>query len=107
MSEYTSIKSAVLLTLHERMPEIVDTFGVETISLFGSVARGEDTAESDIDFVVSFSPEYDRYMNFLSLSDFLEELFGRKVDLLTERSIHPKLKPFIVSDSIPCNPAKA
>lgn len=46
-------------------------------------------------------------MNFLNLNDFLEELFGRNVDLLTERSIHPKLKPFIVSDSIQCNPAKA
>lgn len=107
MSGYTSIKSAVLLTLHERMPEMEDRFGVEKISLFGSVARGEDTAESDIDLVVSFSPEYDKYMNFLNLSDFLEEIFGRRIDLLTERSIHPKLKPFIVSDSIPCTPAKA
>lgn len=107
MSEYTSIKTAVLLTLSERMPELVERFGITAISLFGSVARGEDTAESDIDFVVSFSPEHDKYMNFLNLNDFLEELFERKVDLLTERSIHPKLKPFITSDRILCTPAKA
>ena len=46
MSGYTSIKSEVLMTLNERMPELEERFGVERICLFGSVARGEDTAET-------------------------------------------------------------
>ena len=49
MSEYVSIKEEVLHKLDVNIPEIRNRFNIETLSLFGSVARGEDTPASDID----------------------------------------------------------
>ena len=65
-------------------------FGVQRLEIFGSAPRGDfDPARSDFDFVVSFADKTpgtyaDRYLDF---ANALECLFGRKVDLLTERSI--------------------
>ena len=65
-------------------------FGVRRLDLFGSAARGEfDPETSDLDFVATFAdtqvPGFaDRYLGF---AEALEELFGRPVDVLTERSI--------------------
>jgi len=65
-------------------------FGVRRLEVFGSAARGDfDPAKSDFDFIVSFADRTpgtyaDRYLDF---ADALERLLGRKVDLLTERSI--------------------
>lgn len=49
---YVSIKKSVLRKLKKNMPEIQERFGIETIELFGSVSRGEDTP--DVDVMVSF-----------------------------------------------------
>jgi len=57
--------------------------GIERIGLFGSFAREEQTATSDIDLVVEFRPEIKMYRKFLDLADLLEETLQRKVDLLT------------------------
>lgn len=100
MTEYVSIKADVLKKLEENLPEIRKRFGIETLGVFGSVARGEDMPESDIDILVTFLPESDKYMNFLHLSEYLEALLGRNVDLLTERSISVFIKPYIHADMI-------
>ncbi|MBO5368097.1 nucleotidyltransferase domain-containing protein, partial [Methanocorpusculum sp.] len=49
MPEYVSIRDDVVKKLEVNLPEIRERFGIETLGLFGSVSRGEDTAESDID----------------------------------------------------------
>jgi predicted nucleotidyltransferase len=60
-------------------------FKVKRIGLFGSYAAGRQTQKSDIDFVVEFSePTFD---NFMGLVTFLEELFKRKVDVLTPEGV--------------------
>ena len=70
--------------------EICQRFGVERLDAFGSATRDDfDREESDLDFVVRFAPPHglgyaDRY---LDLAEELERLFGRRVDLLTERSL--------------------
>ena len=57
-------------------------YGVESIGLFGSFARGEETADSDIDLLVRFrTPDYLAWCNVVS---FLENSFQRKVDLVTD-----------------------
>src|SRR4051812_26709015 len=59
--------------------------GVKTIALFGSYARDAETDSSDLDFVVEFAtPTYD---NFAALGEFLEKLFGRRVDILTPAGV--------------------
>lgn len=65
-------------------------FSVRHLALFGSVARDEARPTSDVDVLVEFDgpATFDRYTGLLA---FLEDLFGRHVDLLTPRSIKPRV----------------
>jgi predicted nucleotidyltransferase len=69
--------------------------GVRRLGLFGSHVRGEEREESDIDLIVEFEEGKKNYDNFIELCFFLEDLFGRKVDLLTPESISPFMRPYI------------
>ncbi len=61
--------------------DILREYEVERIGLFGSYVRGEQGENSDIDFLVEFKkPNFD---NFMNLVFYLEDLFGRKVEILT------------------------
>ena len=54
--------------------------------MFGSYAKGSETKKSDIDFVVEFEePSFDRFM---ALIEFLEKLFGKRVDVLTREGVN-------------------
>ena len=71
---------------------------VRRLGLFGSCARGEATAGSDLDFVVEFSHKsFDAYMDLKSL---LEDLFRVRVDLVTVSSIKPRLLPIIQRETL-------
>lgn len=73
--------------------DILKKYGVKRIGLFGSFVRKEQRADSDIDFLVEFEkPDFD---NFMNLVFFLEELFGRKVELITNGSLSPYIQPFV------------
>ena len=69
--------------------------GVKRVGLFGSHVRGEEREESDIDLIVEFDEGKKSYDNFIELCFFLEDLFGRKVDLLTPESISPFMRSTI------------
>jgi hypothetical protein len=73
--------------------------GVSRIGLFGSAVRGEATPESDLDFLVEFRPGEKTCDHFFELAEFLEGLFGRKVDLLTVESVSPLLKQRILGEA--------
>jgi len=76
----------------------IKSFGVRSLCLFGSSARGEDTPESDLDFVVEFEKKsFDAYMD---LKLFLKELFARPVDLVLADGIKPRLRAAILRDAI-------
>lgn len=77
-------KAQILRTL-KKHDEVLKQYSVKRIGLFGSYARGDQTAKSDIDFLVEFDrPTYD---NFYGLSVYLEKLFGRKVEVLTPSAL--------------------
>jgi predicted nucleotidyltransferase len=86
--------SATLQRIVDRGIEKGDVFGVARLAVFGSVARGEAEAESDVDLLVEFAgtPSFD---GFMDLKYFLEELLARKVDLVTSKSLRPRLRPTI------------
>ncbi len=68
--------------------EKIRSFGIEGISLFGSFNRNtEITNESDVDFLIEFAPGCETYNNFADLNFYLEDLLGRKVDLLSRSSL--------------------
>jgi predicted nucleotidyltransferase len=67
--------------------------------LFGSVARGEERAESDLDQLGRFGADGDSFAEHLRLSEELERLCGRRVDVLT--NIHPAFAPYTEPTLIP------
>jgi len=72
--------------------------GVRSLGLFGSVARGDATSASDLDFVVQFDKKsFDGYMN---VKAFLESLFGCRVDLVLESTIKPRLRGAILREAV-------
>ena len=92
-------KDEVIRLLRENMDSI-KCFGVKRIGIFGSVARHEATDKSDIDIVVEFEEDKKNFHNFIHLAFFLEDLLGRKVDLLTPESISPYIRPYIEEEII-------
>ncbi|MDH4304976.1 MAG: nucleotidyltransferase family protein [Nitrospira sp.] len=87
-----------VLLLLEQNQAALRKLGVRRLGLFGSCARGETTAGSDLDFVVEFSDKtFDAYMD---LKSFLEELFHARVDLVTFGAIKPRLLPMIQRETI-------
>jgi len=65
-------------------------FGVRKLGVFGSFARGEQTDSSDVDVFVEFFPGRKNFDNFSNLYFFLEDLFGRSIDLVTEESLNER-----------------
>lgn len=90
-----------ILEILGKNKEVLKKYGVKRIGLFGSFVRGEQKRDSDIDFLVEF--ELSRfgenfkglYETFIELSNYLENLFGRKVELITESGLSPYIKPCI------------
>jgi len=88
-------RTDILETLRRHRPEL-EGLSVKTIALFGSYAKGAQTDSSDLDFVVEFSaPTYD---NFANLEQFLGQLFGRRVDILTPAGVDSIRIPQIAED---------
>jgi len=77
----------------KRHKNTLKKYGVKKIGLFGSFVRGKQKKDSDIDFLVEFErPDFD---NFMDLIFFLEDLFGRKVELITEGNLSPYIQPYV------------
>lgn len=100
MTESQSIKEDVLAKLKEHLPELRERFGIETIGIFGSVSRGEDRPGSDVDVLYTFRPGESTLANLVSLGAYLEDLFGRKVDLIAERSLSPNIRSEVIAEVV-------
>ena len=73
-------------TLRREMPYLRERFHVETLGVFGSYVRSEQTEESDVDLLVTFSMTPGMFA-FVALADHLEAVLGRKVDLMTRDTL--------------------
>lgn len=92
-------KHEVLDRLTERAQDVRQRFAVKTLAVFGSVARGEGRAGSDVDVLVAFDgpADFDRFMD---LKFFLEDILGVRVDLVTDKALRPQLRPAIEREAI-------
>jgi len=87
-----------VLDILEKNRETIRGFGVRSIGLFGSCARGEEGEASDLDFLVELNDRtFDAYMG---LKEFLEGLFGCRVDLVLENTIKPRLRESIMKEVV-------
>ena len=90
-------RDEILNAIKASGPRLV-ALGVRELALFGSHARGDAGPDSDVDFIVEFSEKsFDRYME---LREVLEELLGRKVDLVLKGAIKPRLRERILSEAV-------
>jgi predicted nucleotidyltransferase len=78
--------------------EELRAMGVRTIGLFGSYCRETPTASSDMDFLVTLEePSFDGYMD---VKFFLEDLFQCRVDLVLEKTLKSRLRPYILAEVV-------
>lgn len=90
----------VFKTLKHHDNTIKNKFGVKKIGVFGSFVRGEELDNSDIDILVEFEKGQKTFDNYMELKFYLEDLFDRKVDLVTISSIKPQLKDNILDEIV-------
>lgn len=89
----------VFARLRELLPTLRERYGVRTLTVFGSVARGDATSRSDIDIVVDLGPE-PSYRSLVGVLEYLEQHLQRKVDLVTPGGIRPRLQQHIDADGV-------
>lgn len=87
-----SEKQQCIKLLTEATPYIRSEFGVRSMRVFGSVARGEENDESDIDIFVDMPP---KAFKVVGLKQYLQELLGRAVDVVRN---HSHLDPFLTNE---------
>lgn len=91
-------KEEVLQLLTEHRDEIAN-FGVRSISMFGSVARGEAGPDSDVDILVEFGVPVGLFQ-FVRLKTYLESLLGRPVDLVTPDALRDYQREEILKEAV-------
>jgi len=87
-----------LRTLQRKIVPILKKNDVAKAGIFGSYARGEAKRNSDIDILIQ--PPRGMGLGFVGIKLELEEKLGKRVDLLTYKSIHPYLKKYILDDEV-------
>jgi uncharacterized protein len=81
------------------MKKLLARHHVNSIAVFGSVARDEAGIKSDIDLLVGFS-KAPGLLDFVALQRELSQKLGRKVDLVTADALHPRLKDRILAEAV-------
>lgn len=89
----------MLTTLRQHFPDLAERYGVATLELFGSYVWGEQTSESDLDILVTFS-ETPGLLTFIELEQHLSDLLGVGVDLVQKGAVKPRLKPYIFEKTV-------
>ncbi len=97
---YTIGMRQELKRLQEAALPVLKKAGVTRSSFFGSVARGEEHESSDVDILIEF-PGKKTLFDLVELQQALEKSLGRKVDLVTRRSVHSPLKEIIQREEVP------
>lgn len=86
--------------IKDKILPILKKYGVKRAGIFGSVARGESTEESDIDILVEIEGSMS-LLDFAGLKLELEEILGRKVDLGEYSAIKPLIREEILKEVVP------
>ena len=88
-----------LRAMRDQILQIAQKHGATNVRIFGSVARGEATENSDVDFLVAFNNQTSLLDRAGLLTD-LQDLLHCAVDVVSDRAIKPYLSPYILKDAI-------
>ena len=93
-------KEEIKRILREHKPVLANKFYVKEINLFGSYVRGEETSNSDIDILIEFEKPIG--LEIVDLKDYLEQILGIKVDLVSKKAVirKPRLWKYIRDELI-------
>jgi len=97
MNEKTNDKKLIFKRIIDEQKQLA-FYGVKNIGLFGSFVRGDQIPMSDIDILVEFTPEKHTFDNFMEVAFLLEEILGRKVELITPEALSPHIGPHILRE---------
>jgi predicted nucleotidyltransferase len=91
-------KEEILRILAGVKPQLQEQFKVSKLALFGSFARGDQRADSDVDILVEVDPSIG--LEFVTLADRIEKLLGTSVDLVSSRAVSSKAMEYIKPELI-------
>lgn len=90
----------IIATLREHEDELKRQ-GVLHAALFGSMARGDSTEESDIDIMIDTDPAAGHTVyDYVGIKDYIAGLFDTKVDVVNRRGLKPRVRPSVLADAI-------
>lgn len=92
-------RSTALKTLTAHKAQMVQRFGVASLTLFGSTARDSARPDSDVDLLVGFTGPATS-AQFFGVQFYLEDVLGCPVDLVTEKALRPELRPHVMKDAV-------
>ncbi len=79
---------------------LAEIHGIRNLRLFGSAARGEDRADSDIDLLVRMDADRS-LLDRIAFMQALEDLLGKKIDVVNERALHDSIRDQVLQESVP------
>ncbi|MCK4736789.1 MAG: nucleotidyltransferase family protein [Methanophagales archaeon] len=97
MKHETKPLERIAKIVKEKRGILTEQFKVKEIGIFGSMVRGEDEETSDIDILVEFKEPIGLF-KFLELEEYLSDLIGRKVDLVSKKALKPRIGKHILSE---------
>jgi predicted nucleotidyltransferase len=84
----------------EELSAVASKHGASNLRLFGSVVRGEERPDSDVDLLIDMADDRS-FDDYLALVEELENILARRVDLVIQRSLSPHFRPYIESEAQP------
>lgn len=91
--------SEIKYIIKQHKKELEERYKVKEIGVFGSVVRGEEKKRSDIDILVEFKEPIGLF-EFMDLQEYLETLFGQKVDLVSKKALKPRIGQYILQEVV-------
>ena len=85
--------------LGPRLAELCKKYGIAELAVFGSIARGDEQPDSDVDLLYVRLPGNDLGMSYFALQEDLEKLFGSSVDLVPKDGLHRAIRDQVLGDA--------
>jgi predicted nucleotidyltransferase len=100
MTSTTALRAVIPEAMAANIREIGARHRIHNIRVFGSLARGDARADSDVDLLVEYVPGGSGF-DFVEFCDEVEVALGRKVDVVTEDGLHPLVRDRVLAQAIP------